>query len=228
MSSSWSSASKTPVNSTRRPSSGRLPSISNDVDVDDEPEFTSTMSGGGSDYANYTVLMPPTPDNQPYSVGGGGGGGGAPSSASAGGTKPDDLPLPPYGPSASSKLVNRRGGAGADDGVGGGSGKMDRRLSTARVPAPSKSLLVRSQTGDFDHNRWLFETKGTYGIGNAYWPQDSNAYADDEDGGVGSGPVKMEDLVDKPWKPLSRKVPIPPGILSPYRFGRILSQINGA
>ncbi|KAF0925539.1 hypothetical protein E2562_017150 [Oryza meyeriana var. granulata] len=28
----------------------------------------------------------------------------------------------------------------------------------------------------------------------------------------------MEDLVDKPWKPLSRKVPIPPGILSPYRL----------
>lgn len=178
------------------------------------------MSGGGSDYANYTVLMPPTPDNQPYGVGG------APSSASAGGTKPDDLPLPPYGPSATSKLFNRRGGAGADDGVGGGGGgggKMDRRLSTTRVPAPSsnKSLLVRSQTGDFDHNRWLFETKGTYGIGNAYWPQHSNAYADDEDGGVGGGgPVKMEDLVDKPWKPLSRKVPIPPGILSPYRFDR--------
>uniref|UniRef100_J3MDS6 Glycosyltransferase 2-like domain-containing protein n=1 Tax=Oryza brachyantha TaxID=4533 RepID=J3MDS6_ORYBR len=28
----------------------------------------------------------------------------------------------------------------------------------------------------------------------------------------------MEDLVEKPWKPLSRKVPIPPGILSPYRL----------
>jgi len=173
------------------------------------------MSGGTSgDYANYTVLMPPTPDNQPYS-----GGGGAPSSTSTGGgSRPDDFPLPPYGPSASTKIVNRRGGAGGDDGAGGVSGKMDRRLSTARVPAPSKSLLVRSQTGDFDHNRWLFETKGTYGIGNAYWPQDNSAYADDDGGGAGGGPVKMEDLVDKPWKPLSRKVPIPPGILSPYRF----------
>jgi hypothetical protein len=175
------------------------------------------MSGGGSDYANYTVLMPPTPDNQPYS-------GGAPSSTSAGGTKPDDHPLPPYGPSASSKLVNRRGGAGADDGAGAASGKMDRRLSTARVPTPSKSLLVRSQTGDFDHNRWLFETKGTYGIGNAYWPQDSSsAYAADG----GGGPVKMEDLVDKPWKPLSRKVAIPPGILSPYRFAFSSPRILG-
>jgi cellulose synthase-like protein len=159
------------------------------------------MSG---DYPNYTVLMPPTPDNQPS--------GGAQSSASGGGggTKPGDLPLPPYG---SNKVVNRRGGA--DDGA-----KMDRRLSTARVSAPSKSLLVRSQTGDFDHNRWLFETKGTYGIGNAYWPQDGSAYAanDDDVGGGGAGRVKMEDLVDKPWKPLSRKVPIPPGILSPYRL----------
>ncbi|XP_039841735.1 cellulose synthase-like protein D5 [Panicum virgatum] len=195
------------------PPSGRLPSFSNDVSLDDAPEFAATMSGGTSDYANYTVLMPPTPDNQPYS-----GGGGAPSSTSTGGSKPDDFPLPPYGPSASTKLVNRRGGAGGDDGAGGVSGKMDRRLSTARVAAPSKSLLVRSQTGDFDHNRWLFETKGTYGIGNAYWPQDNSAYADDDGGGAGGGPVKMEDLVDKPWKPLSRKVPIPPGILSPYRL----------
>ncbi|KAL5200269.1 hypothetical protein ABZP36_021472 [Zizania latifolia] len=166
------------------------------------------MSG---DYANYTVLMPPTPDNQPY--------GGAAPAASGGGAKPDDLPLPPYS-SSSSKLVNRRGGG--DDGSGGG--KMDRRLSTARVTAPSnsKSLLPRTQTGDFDHNRWLFETKGTYGIGNAYWPQDNAAYAnvDDVGGGRGGGggAVKMEDLVDKPWKPLSRKVPIPPGILSPYRL----------
>jgi len=179
------------------------------------------MSGGTSgDYANYTVLMPPTPDNQPYS-----GGGGVPSSTSTGGgSRPDDFPLPPYGPSASTKIVNRRGGAGGDDGAGGVSGKMDRRLSTARVPAPSKSLLVRSQTGDFDHNRWLFETKGTYGIGNAYWPQDNSAYAAaDGGGGAGGGPVKMEDLVDKPWKPLSRKVAIPPGILSPYRLNSIYS-----
>ncbi|KAK3129788.1 hypothetical protein QOZ80_6BG0484740 [Eleusine coracana subsp. coracana] len=161
-----------------------------------------------SDYPNYTVLMPPTPDNQPSATGSGG----APSSSGvSGGASRSDLP--PYG---SNKVVNRRGGA--DD---GGAAKMDRRLSTARVPSPSsKSLLVRSQTGDFDHNRWLFETKGTYGIGNAYWPQDAaTAYAADHDdvGGPG-GPVKMEDLVDKPWKPLSRKVAIPPGILSPYRL----------
>lgn len=172
MRSSSSASSKPPVSNRRASSGGRIPN-NNDEEFEDAPD----MSG---DHPNYTVLMPPTPDNQP-----------------SGGSKPGDLPLPPYG---SGKVVNRRGGA--DEGAA----KMERRLSTARVPSPStKSLLVRSQTGDFDHNRWLFETKGTYGIGNAYWPQDD-------------GPVKMEDLVDKPWKPLSRKVAIPPGILSPYRF----------
>lgn len=156
-----------------------------------------------SDYNNYTVFMPPTPDNQP---------GAAPAPASGGSTKPDNLPLPRY--SSGSKLVNRRSG---DDGAAAGGGaKTDRRLSTAHVASPSKSLLVRSQTGEFDHNRWLFETQGTYGIGNAYWPQDDN----DDGAGMGGGRVKMEDLVDKPWKPLSRKVPIPPGILSPYRFAK--------
>ncbi|KAE8784310.1 putative cellulose synthase-like protein D5 [Hordeum vulgare] len=154
-----------------------------------------------SDYTNYTVFMPPTPDNQP---------GAAPAPASGGSTKPDNLPLPRY--SSGSKLVNRRSG---DDGAAtAGGAKMDRRLSTSHVASPSKSLLVRSQTGEFDHNRWLFETQGTYGIGNAYWPQDDN----DDGAGMGGGSVKMEDLVDKPWKPLSRKVPIPPGILSPYRL----------
>ncbi|EMS54438.1 Putative cellulose synthase-like protein D5 [Triticum urartu] len=151
-----------------------------------------------SDHTNYTVFMPPTPDNQP---------GAASAPASGGPTKPDNLPLPR---SSGSKLVNRRSG---DDGAAGG-GKMDRRLSPAQVASPSKSLLVRSQTGEFDHNRWLFETQGTYGIGNAYWPQDDN----DDGSGMGAGSVKMEDLVDKPWKPLSRKVAIPPGILSPYRL----------
>jgi hypothetical protein len=50
------------------------------------------------------------------------------------------LPLPPYG---STKVVNQRRDAGG--------GKMDRRLSSA--PAQSKSMLARSKTGDFDHNR---------------------------------------------------------------------------
>ncbi|RVW69746.1 Cellulose synthase-like protein D2 [Vitis vinifera] len=31
------------------------------------------------------------------------------------------------------------------------------------------STLMKSQTAEFDHNGWLFETKGTYGYGNAIW-----------------------------------------------------------
>uniref|UniRef100_A0ACD5WYW5 Uncharacterized protein n=1 Tax=Avena sativa TaxID=4498 RepID=A0ACD5WYW5_AVESA len=157
-----------------------------------------------NDNTNYTVFMPPTPDNQPGATRAG-------ASGSGGSTKPDNLP-------SGSKLVNRRGG---EDGAAGGGSKVDRRISTAPVASPSKALLVSSQTGDFDHNRWLFETKGTYGIGNAYWPQDDNPYANEDGtgmGGGGEGGVKMEDLIDKPWKPLSRKVSISPSILSPYRL----------
>ncbi|ONK70183.1 uncharacterized protein A4U43_C05F31120 [Asparagus officinalis] len=57
------------------------------------------------------------------------------------------------------------------------------------LPAPgsgmnsNKSLQLRSQNADFDHNRWIFETKGTYGYGNAYWPKEGS---DDEDD-IGDG-----------------------------------------
>ena len=83
-------------------------------------------------------------------------------------------------------------------------------------------MLLRSQTGDFDHNRWLFESRGTFGIGNAIWSPAAAAAAaaaaaGDDGDEVDSG-VRMTDFLDKPWKPLSRKVSVSPGILSPYRF----------
>ncbi|OIW01896.1 hypothetical protein TanjilG_25695 [Lupinus angustifolius] len=88
------------------------------------------------------------------------------------------------------------------------------------LPAPNgkhdtnMSVMKRNQNGEFDHNRWLFETKGTYGVGNAYWPQD-DMYGDDGDDGFQGG---MIDPTDKPWKPLSRKTPIPTSIMSPYKL----------
>ncbi|KAL3514921.1 hypothetical protein ACH5RR_021823 [Cinchona calisaya] len=82
--------------------------------------------------------------------------------------------------------------------------KGDRRMS----------MMKRNQNGEFDHNKWLFETQGTYGYGNAYWPQD-DAYGDDRDNGMQRG---MLDPSDKPWRPLSRKLPIPQAIISPYRL----------
>ncbi|KAE9605191.1 hypothetical protein Lal_00024591 [Lupinus albus] len=88
------------------------------------------------------------------------------------------------------------------------------------LPAPNgkhdtnMSVMKRNQNGEFDHNRWLFETKGTYGVGNAYWPQD-DMYGDDGDDGFQGG---MIDPTDKPWKPLSRRTPIPTSIMSPYKL----------
>lgn len=91
-----------------------------------------------------------------------------------------------------------------------GMSKMERRLSLMKS---TKSVLMRSQTGDFDHNRWLFETKGTYGYGNAIWPKE---------GGFGNGKdddlVEPTELMNKPWRPLTRKLKIPAAILSPYRY----------
>ncbi|KAG0493959.1 hypothetical protein HPP92_004953 [Vanilla planifolia] len=188
------SPKKSSVKFARRTSSGRIVSLPRD-EVDVGPELTSTSSGGTNDYMNYTVLLPPTPDNQPYTAVG--------SSSS----KSDDLQSSNYGSDVASKRQGRRGlGSGDDVGVRGSS-KMERRMSVMKTQ--NKSVLVRTQTGDFDHNRWLFESKGTYGIGNAFWPQDGGY---DVDGGM-----SMSDFMDKPWKPLTRKIRVPAGILSPYR-----------
>ncbi|KAL5985385.1 Cellulose synthase-like protein D1 [Asimina triloba] len=176
--SSSSSGRPPTVKFARRTSSGRIQSLTRDDDLDND-------FGGQNDYTNYTVVMPPTPDNQPM----GGGGAGT-------GLKPDERHL------KQRVGANRGGGGGGggDDGAGGGGG--------------GKSLQLRNQAPDFDHNRWLFETKGTYGYGNAYWPQEGDEYGD-ETGMMG---VSMEDFMDKPWKPLTRKIKMPPEILSPYRL----------
>ncbi|KMZ66831.1 cellulose synthase-like D1 [Zostera marina] len=95
--------------------------------------------------------------------------------------------------------------------------------STSMVKS-NTTMLVRSGTGDFDHNRFLFETKGTYGIGNAFWGNAATiggyrSIRDDGDDGYDDGAgVSMSDFMDKPWKPLTRKVKIPAAVLSPYRL----------
>ncbi|TQD80602.1 hypothetical protein C1H46_033854 [Malus baccata] len=88
--------------------------------------------------------------------------------------------------------------------------KNERRLSLMKS---TKSVLMRSQTGDFDHNRWLFETKGTYGYGNAIWPKEGGFGNDKED-----EVVDRTELLNKPWRPLTRKLKIPAAVLSPYRL----------
>lgn len=174
------------VKFARRTLSGRVVSLSKDEDMDISGDPSSQ-----NDYINYTVLMPPTPDNQP---------GSEPSQDS----KSDGTSRF----ASDSQRTSRRVG---DEGGGGNDGsKLDRRLSVMKSEN-NKSMLLRSQTGDFDHNRWLFESKARYGIGNAFWQEDDdNQYGTD-------GGVTMSDFMDKPWKPLTRKVKVPPGILSPYR-----------
>ncbi|XP_047329478.1 cellulose synthase-like protein D4 [Impatiens glandulifera] len=77
------------------------------------------------------------------------------------------------------------------------------------------SVAKRNQTGEFDHNKWLFESKGTYGYGNAYWPPDDPNGDDNEEDGLHGGMVEPND---RPWKPLSRRIAIPPEIINPYRL----------
>ncbi|KAF7809464.1 cellulose synthase-like protein D3 [Senna tora] len=88
--------------------------------------------------------------------------------------------------------------------------KMERKLSSMK----SKSgALVSSQTNDFDHNQWLYETKGSYGYGNAMWPKDSE---NDSGSEWMAGDPKV--FKEKQWKPLTRKLNISAAILSPYRL----------
>lgn len=172
------------VKFSRRTSSGRLVNLSRDEESDNSGEYA-----GPNDYINYTVMMPPTPDNQP----------------GVSSNKPDGQGSTRAGAQDAQKPgMTRRGGGGEE------SGKMDRRTSAMKNSNNNKSMLLRSQTTDFDHNRWLFESKGKYGIGNAYWPPEEDEYAN-ENG------VSPADFLDKPWKPLTRKIHVPASVLSPYR-----------
>ncbi|XP_052187683.1 cellulose synthase-like protein D5 [Diospyros lotus] len=66
---------------------------------------------------------------------------------------------------------------------------------------------------DFDHTRWLFETKGTYGYGNAVWPKDGYE--------IGRGTDRADnppEFNERRNRPLTRKVGVSAAILSPYRL----------
>ncbi|KAJ9187827.1 hypothetical protein P3X46_003243 [Hevea brasiliensis] len=85
--------------------------------------------------------------------------------------------------------------------------RLDKRLSLV------KSFKAMNHPPDFDHTRWLFETKGTYGYGNAVWPKDGY--------GAGSGANGFEhppDFGERSRRPLTRKVGVSAAILSPYRL----------
>ncbi|CDY38080.1 BnaC02g06930D [Brassica napus] len=179
------------VTFARRTNSGRYVNYSRD-DLDSEI--------GSVDFNNYTVHMPPTPDNQTTD----------PSISQKVEEQyvSNSMFTGGFNSTTKAHLMDKR----LPGGEGGGS-KMERRLSLMK--SNNKSAMVRSQTGDFDQNQWLFETSGTYGYGNAFWTKDGN-FGSGKDGDGDN--METQDLMNKPWKPLTRKLNIPAAVLSPYRL----------
>lgn len=93
---------------------------------------------------------------------------------------------------------------------------QDEPRSQPRIRVGKNYSLVQSfknPNHDFDHAQWLFETKGTYGYGNAVWPRDGYV--------SGMGTERHQnppDFTDRRNKPLTRKVGISAAIISPYRL----------
>jgi 1,4-beta-D-xylan synthase len=74
---------------------------------------------------------------------------------------------------------------------------------------------TNGKPAEFDHARWLFETKGTYGYGNALWPKNGHGAA-----GATTGFVGIEEPPNfggRCRRPLTRKTSVSQAILSPYR-----------
>ncbi|PKA62428.1 Cellulose synthase-like protein D4 [Apostasia shenzhenica] len=95
---------------------------------------------------------------------------------------------------------------------------LDALKDTGNCPGCKEPYRVAGDyddDGDFDHNRWLFETQGTYGYGNAFWPKVTQHDDGGDRGMLGDG---MPETSDKPWKPLTRRTPLPAAIISPYRL----------
>jgi hypothetical protein len=95
---------------------------------------------------------------------------------------------------------------------------FERRLSLLRSFKASSNppLLMGKHTSEFDHARWLFESKGTYGYGNAVWPKDSG-FIGGGAAGSAAGNAAPPDFGNSRRQPLSRKKGISAGIISPYR-----------
>ncbi|KAI9078941.1 hypothetical protein K1719_039090 [Acacia pycnantha] len=138
----------------------KITQLNNDRDAESE-------NGNSGNLATYTVHLPPTPDNQPvkitmeisssrrvedqY----------ASSSMFTGGF---NQKLEPY---KQPLTVANQQAQPLSPSVG--LSKIERRSWSMN----SKSgALMKSQTNELDHNQWLYETKGSYGYGNAMWPKE--------------------------------------------------------
>lgn len=93
------------------------------------------------------------------------------------------------------------------------------RKNRGGIKLENNFSLVRSfkaPNQEFDHTRWLFETNGTYGFGNAVWPREGchRGGADNYE----SQPM----FNDRRNRPLTRKVGISAAIISPYRLALLV------
>lgn len=95
-----------------------------------------------------------------------------------------------------------------------GNKNLERRLSLLKTQPNNNN---NNQSSDFDSARWLYQTKGTYGYGNALWPK-SDGYTGPTDTSIPPAVGAQPDFVDKARRPLSRKISVSAGILSPYRY----------
>nr|GEV47023.1 cellulose synthase-like protein D5 [Tanacetum cinerariifolium] len=87
------------------------------------------------------------------------------------------------------------------------------RKNRSGIRLENNFSLVRSfkaPNQEFDHTRWLFETNGTYGFGNAVWPREGCLR-----GGEYEAPPSFNNRMNRP---LTRKVGISAAIISPYRL----------
>jgi 1,4-beta-D-xylan synthase len=91
------------------------------------------------------------------------------------------------------------------------------------LPLTSMVRSVKVPNGkpaEFDHTRWLFETKGTYGYGNALWPKDGGRNGNNN-GGINGGFEGFEEPPNfgaRCRRPLTRKTGVSQAIISPYRY----------
>ncbi|CAN4091368.1 unnamed protein product [Withania somnifera] len=91
----------------------------------------------------------------------------------------------------------------------GGGGRMEKNFSLVQS--------FKNPNQDFDHTRWLFETKGTYGYGNALWPSEGQEFGRGIDRST-----NPPDFSARRNRPLTRKVGISAAIISPYRLLMVL------
>jgi hypothetical protein len=104
------------------------------------------------------------------------------------------------------------GGLPLPGGADNGGAKTERRLSLLKSAEPG--LISTQSSADFDHARWLYQTKGSYGYGNALWPTEDTSNG----GGVNPDLGIPPNFKDQIRRPLSRKFAISAKILTPYRY----------